>query len=136
VKRFGFFLWIWLALVGCTEKDQWSKQANQSLLNRERGLNEKNLKLYLSAVSSQYGGDPTGFTRIQARAEALFGSIDEISYTSSERSLYREDDGRVRVIQRFAMDLKRAGKTKSLSGQEQLYLIQDRDGNFRIVDGL
>lgn len=132
----GVLLAIGLLAASCQQENPWQSHVNAALDMRERGLNEKNMALYLSVVSQNYGGDATGHTRIKERAEKLFGSIDQIRYTSSERSLYQEDDGRIRAVQRFAMDLMRNQKSKSLSGQEQLFLAQDADGKFRIVDGL
>lgn len=124
-------------LAGCTAPAQPAKPdaaVARTLALREDGFNRKDLALYMRAVSPRYGGDATGYTRIETRAKALFSAIDKITYTSSERQVYDEPP-RVRVVQRYAMELEKGGERISRSGQEQLYL--ERDGaDYKIVDGL
>lgn len=156
------YAWIVLTaalLAGCPKADTSHSEVEQTLTDRENGLNRRDLALYLSAVSRDYGKDVTGYTdaatiatfaTLEKRATRLFGMLEQIRYTSSERSLYDETDGRVRVIQRYVMELypRQATATtaapvtaerrnfKSLSGQEQLWLVREADGRWRIVAGL
>lgn len=124
-----------LLLVACEQRAPVSLEVDKTMGRRESGLNTKNLALYMSSVSRGYGGDATGFTRIENRAKLLFREIDGITYTSSERQVYEEPDKRVRVVQRYAMELLRDGERISRSGQEQLYLVEE-GGDLKIVDGL
>jgi hypothetical protein len=147
-----------VAAAGCPRGEDAHRQVEQTLADRENGLNRSDLQLYLSAISRAYGNDvsaPAGvsvptFARLEKRAARMFTVIDKIVYTSSERSIYDEPDGRVRVIQRYAMELHprratdatsapvtgAAPAVKSLSGQEQLWLVREADGRWRIVGGL
>lgn len=124
-----------LLLAACENKPPVSLEVDKTMGRREGGLNKKDLALYMSAVSANYGGDATGYTRIEKRAKLLFREIDGITYTSSERQVYEEPDKRLRVVQRYAMELMRGGERISRSGQEQLYLVHEGD-SLKIVDGL
>lgn len=124
-----------LLLGACQERPAVQLEVDKTMGRRESGLNKKDLALYMSAVSNRYGGDATGYTRIEKRATVLFREIDAITYTSSERQIYEEPDERVRVVQRYAMELNRKGERISRSGQEQLYLVKE-GGTLKIVDGL
>lgn len=123
-----------LLLAPTCKAESPSDRAARTLVARERALNEKNLELYLSAISRNYAGSPNGYERMRVRAEGLFRTVDVIRYTSFQRTMY-EEPGRVRVVQRYTMDLVRNGEKKTLAGQEQLILAEE-DGQYRIIDGL
>lgn len=124
-----------LLLTACEQKRDPAHEVVRTLEQRERGLNLQDMDMYLGAISSGYAGSTTAYEEIVARAEDLFERIDTIQYSSYERSLYSEEHGRIRAVQRFTMELTSDGRTRSVSGHEQLFLVPE-DDRYLIVDGL
>ncbi len=133
--RLAVLFAVLFAAVACTLEKSPQQMADETLSLREQALNKRNLPMYMKAVSARYGGTATGAAQLEARAGKLFSTLDEIRYTSFERQFYQDDGGRIQVVQRFTMELTSEGNTKSLSGQEQLFLVEE-GGRWLIVDGL
>lgn len=137
VIRFVLFLLLVPALfMACERQRSVEDEVRRTLDHRERGLNQQDLKLYLSAISTHYAGSATAYEQVKDRIGSLFAGFDEIQYSSFDRSVYKEDQGMVRVVQRFTMELSNdEGRPQRVSGQEQLFLAP-HEGRYLIVEGL
>ncbi len=124
-----------LLSLACVPGATPAEKAVETLAVREKALNARDLDLYMTTIAPGYGGSATGPAAIRARASRLFEGIDAIRYSTDERSVYEEPDGRVRVIQRFVMELEREGVRRNLAGREEIFLTP-LDGRMLIVDGL
>lgn len=101
---------------------------------RERGINEKDLGLYMSCVSRDYKNDSETFDIIKEKMQKNFEIFEKIKLSTSNRTIYPDHKGAM-VVQNYELKIFLNGEDEFINGKEKL-ILKKEDGEWKIVDGL
>jgi len=104
------------------------------LATRAQALNNRNLPLYLSVVSSGYSHHGKDFSRLKDEQAAAFKEFEQVAYQAGEPSIAVKGE-RAEVAGDYRMKVIIRGKEMQFEGKERITLVKE-SGVWKISAGL
>ncbi len=119
-------------LCGCGSSPE--AQINKVLDKRKQGLEQKDIKLYMSTVSPDYKDGIETYDSIKRRTAGFFSAFDNIELTIEDRSIYL-DGNKARVVEKYVLTFGLPSGKKTGKAEQLLTLRKEKDG-WKIIKGL
>ena len=121
-------------ILACGQKPE--KAIDAALDNRVNGLKNKDINLYMSAISSDYNDGKNTYATLKETAERHFLLFEKIDFQVKERSLYLNPaKDEATVVQNYYLSFTLPSGTKGGKADERLVLRKQKDG-WKIIGGL
>ncbi len=109
-------------------------QIHKVLDKRKRGLEQKDIELYMSCVSSDYKDGRETYAIIKQKTAGFFEAFDQIELTIEDRSIYVDGDS-ARVVEKYILTFN-VPSGKKMGKAEQLFILRKEKDGWKIIKGL
>lgn len=121
-------------LSGCTNSN--NKEINKVLSDRQKAFESKDVKLYLSTISTDYNqkveDKVVDFDLLKKRFESNTKVFDSISITRKDINIYKKSDSLAEVYQKSQYDLKIETQATAYRTVEKL-VLEKKNGSWKIT---
>jgi len=126
-----FLIWA-ISLASCSHNDEAS--VKRVLEARRLGLEKKDIALYMSSISPQYGREKGAVERLRRQAIQTMRGCDSIQMRIEDRRILISG-GRAEALQAYEIRIQRGEQLRVMKGQERISLEKEAVG-WKITSGL